>query len=430
MSPAIPPSVFVAVEALPRTSGGKIDRPSLPAPPLSRSELAPPYVAPRTPLEEFLASLWREVLSTEQAGALDNFFELGGNSIDGAVLINRLQEKIGHHVSVIALFDAPTIFGLAHYLGEACPAVVRRVFGPESLPASQRSDGESPAVGSGIMHRPRPRELVVTLQPAGSKTPWFMVHPPGGIVVCYQALAQRLDRQRPVYGIRSRGLHGEDELPGSIEEMAVEYLAAIHEIQPRGPYCLAGWSAGGLVALEIAQQLTASGESIKMLALIDTVPETQDDPNWADKPGTEYGLDLSPEELSRLGPDEQLPFLWQHAMKLGLIESGVPMEVAHNVLDDLKRIFHHHMVLTDHYTLRPYPGRITLVRPSEAPFPVPTARDRGWGRWASDVEVHFVPGQHHSMVKEPHVRELARVLDQCARRAEADSDALHRPACA
>jgi thioesterase domain-containing protein len=242
-----------------------------------------------------------------------------------------------------------------------------------------------------------------------------MVHPPGGIVVCYHALAQRLARERPFCGIRSRGLHGEPDLPSRLEEMALEYVTAIREVQPRGPYLLGGWSAGGLIALEMAQQLLADGESILMLALLDTSPETADDPSWADKPGMEYDLDLSLEDLSRLGPDEQLPYLWQHALRLGLIESNVPMAVAHQILDDLKQIFHHHMVLTDHYVVRPYPGRITLIRPSDAPISVPTPRDRGWGRLAADVDVHFVPGQHHSMVKEPHVRDLARTLDACLR---------------
>jgi thioesterase domain-containing protein len=266
--------------------------------------------------------------------------------------------------------------------------------------------------GAGAPHRPHSRELLVALQPEGSGPPWLMVHPPGGIVVCYQALAQRLGRARPFYGIRSRGLHGEVDLPASVGEMAREYVAAIREFQPGGPYLLGGWSAGGLVALEIAQQLVAQGDSIQMLALIDTSPETDDDPNWVDRPGVEYGLDLSLEELSRLGPDEQLPFLWQHAMRLGLIESGVPMQFAHDVIDDLKRIFHHHMMLTDRYAVRPYPGRITLIRPTEAPFAVQTLQDKGWERWASEVDVHFVPGQHHSMVKEPYVQELARVLEK------------------
>ena len=129
-----------------------------------------------------------------------------------------------------------------------------------------------------------------------------------------------------------------------------------------------GWSAGDWSLLEMAQQLLAQGESILMLALLDTIAETADDPNWADKPGMEYGLDLSLEELSRLGPDGQLPYLWQHALKLGLIDSSVPMQVAHQVLDDLKRIFHHHMTL-DRPLCRP-----SLPRPDH---PDPTVRCAG-----------------------------------------------------
>jgi hypothetical protein len=178
--------------------------------------------------------------------------------------------------------------------------------------------------------------------------------------------------------------------------------------------------------LELAQQLLAHGESIRMLALFDTIPETADDPNWADKPGGEYGVDLSLEELSRLGPDEQLPYLWQHALRLGLIESSVPVPFAHQVLDDLTRIFHHHMTLVDHFVIRRYSGRITLFRPSDAPVAVPTPHDRGWGRLAAEVEVHFVPGQHHSMVGEPHVRELARTLDACLRQADEKEAAPRR----
>jgi thioesterase domain-containing protein len=360
----------------------------------------------------------------KQVSALDNFFELGGNSIQAAVLINRLQEKMGHHVSVIALFDSPTIAGLAHDLAAAWPDLVSRVFGPESVAADPASDGDWRSDGAGATRRAKSTELLVALQAEGSGTPWFMVHPPGGIVVCYHALSQRLSRKRPFYGIRSRGLHGEPDLPGRLEEMAQEYVAAITKTQPRGPYLLGGWSAGGLVALEMAQQLRAQGETIQMLALLDTIPETADDPNWADRPGVEYGLDLSLEDLSRLGPDEQLPYLWKHALRLGLIESNISMEFARQVIDDLKRIFHYHMVLTDHYVVRPYPGRITLFRPSDAPVAVPTTHDRGWGRFAADVDVQFVPGQHHSMVKEPHVQDLARTLEACLRQVEQNGQSL------
>jgi amino acid adenylation domain-containing protein len=403
------PAGFVFLESLPRTTGGKVNRRALPPPLSERPVTDRPYVAPRTPLEESLAGLWREVLRLDEVGIYDHFFELGGSSIQGAMLINRLQQLLGEPVYVVALFDAPTVDGLADYLRDAFPDAVRRLFGPASL-------AEVPV----HQQRPRTNELVVPLQTEGSLAPWFMVHPPGGIVVCYQALAHRLGRERPFYGIRSRGLHGEgeEELPGRIEEMAAEYVAAVREIQSQGPYYLGGWSAGGLVALEMAQQLLAAGETTALLALLDTTPPAQPgSPPEHESSGQEYGLDLSLEELARLGPDEQLPYLWQHALKLGLIEPEVPLAVAEQVLHELKRLFHRHMVLANEYRARPYPGRVTLLRPSDAPLAVPTLRDRGWGKLAAAVDVHFVPGQHHSMVKEPYVQVLARVLQECLDRA-------------
>jgi thioesterase domain-containing protein len=171
----------------------------------------------------------------------------------------------------------------------------------------------------------------------------------------------------------------------------------------------------------MAQQLLARGERIGLLALLDTTPPAHPGgPIEEDHSGREYGLDLSLKELARLGPDEQLPYLWQHALKLGLVEPDVPSQVAQQVLDELKRLFHLHMRLADDYVVRPYPGHITLFRPSDAPFAVTTLRDRGWGRLAASVGVHFVPGQHHSMVKEPHTQVLARILHDCLRRSEAD----------
>src|SRR5262249_58898729 len=103
--------------------------PAAAAPPQGRSQ-----EAPRTPLEEFLAGLWRDLLRVEQVGVEDNFFELGGNSLQGALLINRLQEKLGQHIYTVALFDAPTVRGLAPHLGTGCPATRGPLFGPESLP--------------------------------------------------------------------------------------------------------------------------------------------------------------------------------------------------------------------------------------------------------------------------------------------------------
>jgi thioesterase domain-containing protein len=249
-----------------------------------------------------------------------------------------------------------------------------------------------------------------------------MVHPPGGIVVCYQPLAYRLGDDRPVYGIRSRGLHGETELPASLEEMAGEYVAAIRAVQPHGPYHLGGWSMGGVVAYEMAQQLRKQGEPIGLLALLDTtIPWNPANVSFAEdayQSAREYGLDITLEELDRLGPEEQLPYLWDHVRKLGLVDADTPLPLVQQILDDLKRLFHAHIKLGSEYALRPYPGRLTLFRPAESPVPVPTAPDRNWGKLAAGVDVHFVPGQHHTMVKEPHVQVLVQQLRECLRQAD------------
>ena len=119
-------------------------------------------VGPQTPLEEFLLGLWRQLLHIEQVGVEDNFFELGGNSIDGALLIHQAQEKLGEYVYTVALFDAPTVRGLARYLGETCRDAVARVFGPESLPAGtapapSRVNGEKVALLRSLIRRLPPR---------------------------------------------------------------------------------------------------------------------------------------------------------------------------------------------------------------------------------------------------------------------------------
>jgi thioesterase domain-containing protein len=414
------PAVFVTLPELPLSPTGKVDRKALPAPHTDALRNGQPSRPPATPLEEYLAGLWREWLQLDQVGVEDNFFELGGNSIDAALLINRLQEKLGEHVSTVALFDAPTVAGLSRHLSEIYPEVIRRLFGPSSLCSEIRNPK------SEIRTKGPISPLLVPLQPAGSLTPCFMVHPPGGIVVCYQLLARHLDEERPFYGIRARGLHGEETIPQSLEEMAAEYVAAIRTVQPEGPYHLGGWSMGGVVAYEMAQQLLAQGQRIGSLTLLDTTipcnPANQKYVPEGEGSGREYGLEISLEELDQLGPEEQLPYLWQHVQKLGLLEVDTPLPVVQQILDDLKRLFHAHVLMANDYAVRPYPGRIILFRPIEVPVMVPTAEDRGWSQVADSVEVHFVPGHHHTMVKEPHVRVLADQLRACWQQAEAKND--------
>ncbi|MFO7904615.1 MAG: thioesterase domain-containing protein [Pirellulaceae bacterium] len=415
------PTLFETLNALPRTASGKLDRHSLPRP-RQRDRQSRPFVPPRTPLEHFLIDACKKTLSIETVGLRDSFYELGGTSIQGATLLAMLQEELGQRIHTTALFDLTEIGDLAAYLAQHYPEAVARRFGPESASPAPDPETESQPLhplGQSPPAARLPEELIVPIQPRGAETPLIMVHPPGGIVVCYQPLAHCLGDEQPLYGIRARGLHGEPDLPTDLVAMASEYVEAIRSISPTGPYCLGGWSLGGVVAYEMAQQLLKQGDSVRMLLLLDTtIPQGPANQRYCAQEtntGLEYGLDITLEELAELGPDQQLPYLWDHARKLGVIDETAPESLVQQVLNDLKKLFHLHFQLASEYRIEPYPGHITLMRPSDAPVEIATTPDRGWRQLAEQVDVHFVPGQHHSMVKEPHVNVLARKLAQCLR---------------
>ncbi|MDQ3257079.1 MAG: amino acid adenylation domain-containing protein, partial [Acidobacteriota bacterium] len=136
------PSAFLFLRAIPLTPNGKVDRQALPAPDQTRPELEEGYVAPRTELERYLASTWGESLGVEKVGVHDHFFELGGNSIQAAIIINKLQAKMGEYIHVATLFRKPRIADLASYLKEHYPSAVANIAGAQAGNGSGAKDGE------------------------------------------------------------------------------------------------------------------------------------------------------------------------------------------------------------------------------------------------------------------------------------------------
>ncbi len=178
------PGAWVELPALPLTPSGKIDRRALPEPAASgaaRSEL----VLPRTPLERYLADLWRDALPAGSFGIEDNFFALGGNSLSGAMLIYRLQEKLGEIVHVVTLFDAPTVAGLAAHLAAEHPRAVARLWGVDGAAAASEPQAAGRVDGAKVA---RMRQLLGAraMQPpaapdvAGERNPpaVFVLSPP------------------------------------------------------------------------------------------------------------------------------------------------------------------------------------------------------------------------------------------------------------
>jgi amino acid adenylation domain-containing protein len=371
------PAAFVTLEAFPLTTSGKIDRAALPAPDASRPSQDEAYVAPRDQLEQILVELWQPVLGLDELGVNDNFFEVGGDSIKGAILINRLQQLVGEYVYVVAIFDAPTVAQLADYLRQHYPTAVTRI-----------CDGVDVDAGESVAREWSP---LVEIQRGNSERPLFFVHPIGGNIFCYVDLARELGSEQSFYGLQSFGLAGDETPLNDVSEMAARYLDAIRRVQPEGPYMLGGWSFGGLVAYEMAQQLQRAGQEVGLLALIDT------------HPGTVLEIELDDEALLRQFKSDM------NAMNGS---EGAGLDSDH--LNRLFQVFRGNAHATVHYEPQPYEGRITYFRASDRLSEYPIDPIDEWRNLAGDgVEVHVAPGNHYTMLKEPAVLVLADWLKVC-----------------
>jgi amino acid adenylation domain-containing protein len=384
---AMIPAAFVVLPAFPLNPSGKVDRKALPAPEWSERRAA--FVAPETPAERALAALWAEILGLPEIGAGDSFFELGGTSLQAAILTLSLESRLGASVPLSALFEAPTVAGLARYLEARYPeASVLRDAGEDSP--------------------------LVAIQPNGSQPPLFCVHPVGGTVFCYLPLARALGPDQPVYGLQSPGLSGGREPLGSVEEMAGVYLEALRSAQPHGPYRLAGWSMGGAVAYEMARRLTLEGEEVAALLLLDSsVPSESRLPGEsdaflafaADLAGLAgRSLDLDPAELREMAPERRVPFLVEQAAAAGVLPPGVGAPQ----LDRLFQVFRANLHAQRSWTPRPASlDEVVLARP-EAKL-VAGAGDGGWsGLIEREITLWPVEGDHFSLLREPAVAGLAR----------------------
>jgi amino acid adenylation domain-containing protein len=389
------PAVMLFLEALPVAPNGKLDRRALPAPDRSRPELEKMFVEPRDDLERQLALVWEEVLGLRPVGVRDNFFELGGHSLLAVRLFALIEKRLGRRLPLTTVFQGATVEHLADVLRQ------RALAGPASS--------------------------LVVLQPGGSKRPLFLVHPAGGHVFPYIHLAQLLGPDQPCYGLQARGLEEGQDPHSRIEDMAADYLRALQTLQPTGPYLLGGWSMGGVVAFEIAQQLHAQGERVALLALLDgripTSEETFPDEDSEAVLLVEryFGISFGPMELpAGIPKEEQLGFVLEQAKSAGLVPAELDLSQARRFVEILRS----DLRATQTYGLNLYPGRLDFFKASETPGGAPADPTMGWSGWASGgVEVHFVPGNHANMMYPPQVEALAKALTACLERAaEAGQD--------
>ena len=383
------PSTFVELQSLPLNANGKLDRGALPVPDRRRPRLDKPYVAPRTPAERDLCSLWTDVLGLEQVGIDDDFFELGGRSIDAG----RLLAAAGF--SLEAFLDATTIRAMAVRLETT------------QEPALQGS-------------------LLTPIQPAGTVPPLFCVPGHTGDLMGFASLARRLPGQ-PVYGLRPPDI-GKEGRAYSLEELAARYLSEIRKVQPRSPYLLCGVCLGGWAVYEMARQLAEQGESVPVLAMLDCYhdiwirgqPAAGPLPQRLGRLGRRMVSRLR--TVARLGPAGSLRYLrervsaaWEDTRQSSQLRKvlrharqGRPLP------EDLRQPGLAGQAAVSRYAPRPYRGRALLLAGTTA-----TARRAGAGSlplmgWdgllVGEVETETIASDYRGLLAEPAVAAVARRL--------------------
>jgi amino acid adenylation domain-containing protein len=226
------PNVIIALSELPLRSSGKVDESQLPD-----EQRVAPVQAPRG-YRRAMAALWSEVLACGPVGDDDDFFARGGHSLLTAMLIARIREHFGVTVPLRLLLSEPVLAPFA----DAVLRISRGATCPNPVP----------------------------LRKDGSASPLFLVHGGDGELTYARHLAAELASGFPVYGFAAPGLQVGEAPLDSVPELAAHYLTALRRIQPYGPYRLGGWSAGGMIAYEMARQLEGEGEQVAVLLMIDT----------------------------------------------------------------------------------------------------------------------------------------------------------------
>jgi len=379
-----------------------------------RPDLDSDYKKPEGPIEEKLAEFWSGLLGVENVGADDNFFDLGGHSLIAVRLFAQIRKTFSVDFPISVLFEAPTI--------RKCAQMIADEGGGDQLESRQET-----ATDNAEAPKRRFTHIVPMHQgEGGPRRPFFLVAGMFGNVLNLRHLAHLIGADRPFYGLQARGLYGEQEPHRSIPQAAADYIREIKQLQPEGPYILGGFSGGGIIALEIAQQLQAAGDEVLMLVMLDTPLPQRRELTTTDR------MLIQLQELRRGGV--LYPFKW--AVRRIAWEFEKRFAKAPQSPENSETSFHNSEIeaafleAIARYKPELWQGPLALFRPplegkwtvsggatvsSERSYVTP---DNDWTPYAPLISVYEVPGDHDSMVLEPNVRVLAARLKRCIEDAE------------
>jgi amino acid adenylation domain-containing protein len=388
------PVAVVVLEKLPLNSNGKVDRQAFSEPLLTPGEKV--LVRARDGLEAQLIGIWENALGIQPIGVTDDFFEIGGHSLLAVRMLSEIERIFAKNLPLATLLQMPTI---------------------EKLAAALRQDDWKPTWSP-----------LVEIKSRGSRPPFFAVHGGCGTVLFYSELVRWLGAEQPLYGLQAQGLDGSPIVHTSVEAIAKYYISEMCKIQPHGPYFFGGYSLGGVVAFEIAQQLHGAGEQVALIVLF----ETRNPARPARRYSFAERMRLRLRALEHSPPGAKLRYFAQRPwVKAGDYMTGWQKNIErlvykvkrHNggpVPAEQRRV---HVQMTHEravaaYKPHAYPGRITLFRVQNPDDGCEHTSDYGWTEFAEDgIDIHDVPGAHLTIFAGANMRALAEKLDACIRAA-------------
>ena len=365
LPPWMVPANVEILSSLPRGDRGKVDRMALPKP--SRV----PFEPPCGEYESKTAKLWAEVLCVERIGRNDSFYALGGDSLSVAQMLVALRDSHGITVKPVDVASAPTVTTFAQ--------VLARQDSPRATARRRLQSTTTPL---------RPLSADTT------NTPLFCFTGAGASALCFVPLAEHVGDNTAVYAFEPSGLSGWAVPDWSIQRAAQRHWADLRRIQPHGPYTLVGHSLGAHIALEIARALTADGETVEMVVMLD--PWLSPRVAWDAR-----------DEL----PDATVTLLTDDANGWGTWwERQETVPLAGLFSDDYNRrtraIEEVGMITAFRHRPAPWDGRVLMIRSH-----LNTDDPRLWQRiLPGEIESHVLDCDHHSMVRAPHIGVVADLI--------------------
>ncbi|HFC01144.1 MAG TPA: non-ribosomal peptide synthetase, partial [Phaeodactylibacter sp.] len=397
------PMAFVGMPSFPLTATLKVDRKKLPKPDLTRNELETGYVAPRTEMEKTLAEIWSKTLGVPNIGVNDDFFELGGHSLIAVGMMARIEKITGKNLPLSVLLENATIKSLASLMED--DKKVEKTW-----------------------------DSLIPVKSTGSKPPIYIVHGAGLHVMLFNVLGNFMDKEQPVYALQAKGLNGETEPLDRMEDIAAHYVSEILKHNPIGPYAVAGYSFGGLIAFEMAKQLKAQGKEIALLGMFDTIVQpyitkkmdtrntrqkiadrfkktTWDIANFIKnpKPNYEYRAYNLKKRIERWkykrleNPKLNQKFNQNQNQKFNQNEA----------VDFLKKVDSANGRAYENYKITPYDGTIHLFRAKEKRFYLKDFEYLGWKPYCKEIIVNEVGGDHIKLFDGKNGEDFAAILQRC-----------------